>query len=71
MITEYIHIPPPDKRYFIVYLPDKSEITYGELTNTSCALGYNYDNRELFEDKALWIARLLELGIEYIEGVEL
>ncbi len=67
MISEYIQIPPPDERWYIVYPIDLSHIKYGELTDTENNLGYNYDIIEIYEHKVAWIARLLVSGIEYIE----
>ncbi len=72
MIQEYIQTPPPNERWYIVYQSDMSVVPrYGELTNAECDLGYNYDTSELFVDKEIWIARLLELGIEYIGDEEI
>lgn len=70
MIQEYIQVPPPDQRWYIVY-PGNMSLSprYGELTNITRALGHNYDTSEIFVDKDLWIAKLLELGIEYNEEV--
>lgn len=68
MSTNYTQIPPPDMRYYIL-TSSRFKTRYGYLTNTMCELKYNvkFYDIEMFENKELWIAKLAELGIEYIE----
>lgn len=68
-MTVYIHTPPPDSKYYIVYNNDEVLIYYGELTPTSGHLGYARDNIETFDDKQTWIDRLDALNVTHQESV--